>query len=86
MRSAPSQGLIDARVRQAFTRLPYLLGFSFDADLGIADVEVSPCAGCEWGDELYEAVDAEIAALVSDLENDEASDLLRGRTFARTLH
>ena len=86
MRCAPSQGLIDARVRQAFTRLPYLLGFSFDADLGIADVEVSPCAGCEWGDELYEAVDAEIAALVSDLEEDEGTDLLRGRTFARTLH
>ena len=86
MRFAPSQGLIDARVRQAFKRLPHLLAFSFDADLGIADVEVSPCAGCEWGDELYEAVDAEIAALVSDLEDDEASDLLRGRTFARTLH
>jgi len=86
MRSAPSQGLIDERVRQAFARLPHLLAFSFDADLDIADVEVSPCAGCEWGDELYEEVDAEIAALVSDLEENEASDLLRGRTFARTLH
>ena len=86
MRSAPSQGLIDERVRQAFTRLPYLLAFSFDADLGIADVEVSPCAGGEWGDALYQAVDAEITALVSDLEDNEASDLLRGRTFARTLH
>jgi hypothetical protein len=86
MRSAPSPGLIDKRVRQVFRRLPTLLAFSFDADLGIADVEVSPCAGCEWGDELYEAVDAELAALVSDLEADAASDLLRGRTFARTLH
>jgi len=46
----------------------------------------SACASCEWGDELYEEVDAEIAALVSDLEENEASDLLRGRTFARTLH
>jgi hypothetical protein len=85
-RPALSPSLIDARVRQAFARLPYLLAFSFDADLAIADVEVNPCPGCDWGDELYEAVDVEIAALVDELENQDAAELLRGRTFARTLH
>ena len=82
----PSQSLIESRVRQAFTRVPLLLAVTFDQDLSLADVEVQPCPGCEWSDEVYINVDAEISALVAELKRAGAGELLRGRTFARTLH
>jgi len=72
-------------VREAFARLPLLLGVTFDQDLSLADVEVQPCPGCDWSDEVYIDVDAEISALVAELKHAGASELLRGRTFARTL-
>ncbi len=78
--------MIERRVRQAFARLPLLLGVTFDQDLSLADVEVQPCPGCEWSDEVYSDVDAEVSALIADLKREGASELLRGRTFARTLH
>lgn len=84
-RPEPSQSLIEHRVREAFARLPLLLAVTFDQDLALADVEVQPCPGCEWHDEVYIDVDAEISALVDELKRVGASELLRGRTFARTL-
>ena len=84
-RPEPSPGLIESRVREAFARLPLLLGVTFDQDLSLADVEVQPCPGCDWSDEVYIDVDAEISALVAELKHAGASELLRGRTFARTL-
>ena len=86
MKPLPSPGLIEQRVRQAFERLPLLLAITFDKDLSLADVEVRPCPGCDWADEVYIDVDAEISALVDELKRAGASELLRGRTFARTLH
>jgi len=65
----PSQSLIDRRVREAFARVPLLLAVTFDQDLALADVEV----------------DAEISELVAELKHAGASELLRGRTFARAL-
>ena len=84
-RLEPSPGLIESRVRQAFARLPLLLAVTFDQDLSLADVEVQPCPGCDWSDEVYSDVDAEISALIAELKREGASELLRGRTFARTL-
>jgi len=84
-RPEPSQSLIDERVRAAFARVPLLLAITFDEDLSLADVEVQPCPGCEWHDEVYIDVDAEVSALVDELKRVGASELLRGRTFARTL-
>jgi hypothetical protein len=81
-----SQAVIDERVRQMFRRLPLLVGFSLEQDLSIADVEVQTCPGCEWGDDVYREVDAEISALLDEIEHDDATELLRGRTFARVLH
>ena len=81
----PSPGLIEQRVREAFARLPLLLAVTFDQDLSLADVEVQPCPGCDWSDEVYGDVDAEISALIAELRRAGASELLRGRTFARTL-
>ena len=85
-RPESSQGLIDERVRAAFARVPLLLAITFDEDLSLADVEVQPCPGCDWNDEVYIDVDAEVSALVAELRRVGASELLRGRTFARTLH
>lgn len=80
-----SPGLIERRVRQAFARLPLLLAVTFDQDLSLADIEVQPCPGCDWSDQVYGDVDAEISALVAEVKHAGASELLRGRTFARTL-
>jgi hypothetical protein len=77
--------LIERRVRQAFARLPLLLAVTFDQDLSLADVEVQPCPGCDWSDQVYDDVDAEISALIAEVKHAGASELLRGRTFARTL-
>src|SRR5438105_9119735 len=84
-RPEPSQGLIEQRVREAFARLPLLLGVTFDQDLSLADVEIQPCPGCDWSDDVYGEVDAEISELIAELKHAGASELLRGRTFARTL-
>src|SRR5690348_11578897 len=81
----PSPSLIESRVREAFARVPLLLAVTFDQDLSLADVEVQPCPGCDWSDQVYVDVDAEISALVTELKRAGASELLRGRTFARTL-
>jgi hypothetical protein len=81
-----SQAMIDERVRQLFRRLPLLLGFSLEPDLSIADIEMQVCPGCDWDDDVYRDVDAELSALLADLEHDGAVELLRGRTFARTVH
>jgi hypothetical protein len=59
--------LIEQRLRPAFARLPLLLAITFDRDLSMADVEVYPCPGCEWSDEVYGDVDDEISALVAEL-------------------
>jgi hypothetical protein len=77
--------LVQARVREVFRRLPLLLGFSLDTDLSLADVEVHGCPNCEWSERVYGEIDDEISALVAELESDAASELLRGRTFARVL-
>lgn len=81
-----SQRLIDQRVREAFARLPLLLAVTFDQDLSLADVEVQPCPGCDWSDDVYRDVDAEIAELVAEMKQAGLSEKLRGRTFARALH
>ena len=62
-----------------------VLAVTFDQDLSLADVEVQPCPGCDWSEEVYSDVDAEISALIAELKREGASELLRGRTFARTL-
>jgi hypothetical protein len=78
--------LIDLRVREAFARVPLLLAVTFDKDLSLADVEVQPCPGCDWSDDIYSEVDAEISELIAEIKHAGLSEQLRGRTFARTLH
>ena len=76
---------LDERVREAFRRLPLLMAISFDQALEIADIEVESWPGVKWHDDVYGEIDEEISALLADLRQAEATELLRGRTFARTL-
>jgi hypothetical protein len=48
-------------------------------------VEVHGCPNGEWSERVYGEIDDEISALVAELQSDPASELLRGRTFARVL-
>ena len=81
-----SEALIEACMLELFRRIPLLLGFSIDEDLAIAGVEVHTWPGLEWGEDFHEEVQAEISAALADvmIEQEDAAELLRGRTLART--
>jgi hypothetical protein len=53
-------------------------------DLFVGDVGVSPAVSAAQFAEIFEAVVAALAEVVS--EQPDAAEALRGRTFARTLH
>ena len=90
---------VEARIRSLFARCPSLHGFAVqdramlpkdvdrnripDADLFITDIGLYPKI-----DSQYDEIHDEITLAISDLVKDEphAYDLLRGRTFARSLH
>ena len=88
MKALRPKSELTAVVDEIFRRWPSLVGFSVQesqtlpADLVIADVETDP-----WPVQPRELV-GEIAVALVDLMDDEpaARELLRGRTFARTLH
>jgi hypothetical protein len=90
---------VPASIESLFQRYPALWGFSVrglddipdncsrtgdNSELFVADVGISPSITSEQYGEIFE----EIASTLSDLvaEQPEATELLRGRTFARTLH
>ena len=90
---------VPAPIDSLFSRYPALSGFSVrgpddvpdncsrsgdDRELFVSDIGVSPSLTTEQFGEIFE----EIATTLSDLlaEQPEATELLRGRTFARTLH
>ena len=79
-------GPIDIRIHELFERLPLLMAFSLDQDLAGAEVELLGWPGLQWGDQVYREINEEIWALVADAEDEGANELLRGRTFARTVH
>jgi hypothetical protein len=88
---------IALRVSELFARCPELCGFAVDAALGlpvpvgetseslfVREVVLDPCQDGV----RYAQVCDEIAAALTEIaiERPEACGLLRGRTFARTLH
>ena len=90
---------VPAQIELLFSRYPALSGFSVrgladvpdncarsgdDSELFISDIGVSPSLSSEQFGEIFE----EIAVTLSDFvaEQPDAGELLRGRTFARTLH
>jgi hypothetical protein len=88
VRRERSQAMIEARVLELFQRIPVLLGFSIQEDLSIAGIELHGWPGYEWGKDFYDGVSDEISSALVSLtdEREDAAELLRGRTFARTFH
>ena len=81
------QSELQQQVEGLFDRCPELWGFSVRAEndeLFVSDVGIAPRLSAEQYGEIFQ----EIAATLSDLlaEQPDATELLRGRTFARTLH
>jgi hypothetical protein len=75
---------IDASIAALFRRCPELSGFSVQDAKTLRVVEVARDAGYGDVDELREEVVEALFELLD--ERPEAHELLRGRTFARTLH
>jgi hypothetical protein len=78
---------VEQQLELLFSRCPELSGFSVrgDAeDLFVSDVGICPRLSAEQYGEIFQ----DIALTLSELleERPEAGELLRGRTFARTLH
>ena len=87
------------RVRSVFTRCPELFRFSvrdrsglpdhldptlLEGELFIFEIALAPRFGKAQYDRVYDAIAAAIAGAVSAWP--EAKELLRGRTFVRSLH
>jgi hypothetical protein len=82
-----TEALIVARTSELFDRLPPLLGFSFDEELSACEVELQRWPGHTWDAEIYDEVRSLITDFAIELaaEDPQGDELLRGRTFARTL-
>ena len=78
---------LERELQALFAHCPELWGFSVRGEAGelfVSDVGIAP----RLSREQYGAVFQQIARVLADLleERPEASEWLRGRTFARTLH
>jgi hypothetical protein len=85
MKTSPhTEAHVQALMQNIFRRWPTLVGFCVQdsGDLVIGELEMQP-----WNAQAQELV-GEVAGALLDLVGDEpdALELLRGRTFARTLH
>lgn len=79
-----AKAFVAARVDALFKRLPVVCGFSLSRDLRVVDLVWHGWPGYTPSAQLYLDVAEAIGALLE--ERPEAAELLRGRTFARTLH
>ncbi len=78
---------LEEQLQSLFARCPELSGFSVrgEADeLFVSDVGISPRLSAEQYGEIYQEIANTLSVLLD--EQPEAGELLRGRTFARTLH
>ena len=73
-----------ARVAELFERLPMLCGFHVNDDLEVLQIAVHTWPGWVPGRELPEQISAALGDLIAD-GAEQAAELLRGRTFARTV-
>ena len=77
---------LEEHVQSLFERCPELCGFSVRGEkdeLFVADIGIAPRLSQEQYGEIFQDIAKTLADLID--EQPEASDLLRGRTFARTL-
>ena len=79
-----SQAALDRHLAELFRRLPMLAGFTLRQDLELADVTLHSWPGYVAGEQLYKDLALALAKFAE--ERPAATELLRGRTFARSLH
>jgi hypothetical protein len=79
-----TEAIVARHLHELFQRLPMLSGFWLGPELELADVAVFDWPGYDPGRHLYEEVMQSLVDLAE--ERPEAVQLLRGRTFARTVH
>ena len=90
---------IEAKIEALFERCPALCGFSVrdpadlpdsctrsaaGTDLFVTDIGISPRLGADQYGEIFNEIFSTLTELLA--EEPEAAEMLRGRTFARTLH
>jgi hypothetical protein len=75
--------LFDERVASLFERLPMLSGFWVDDDLSTTEAQLYTWPGWDPSAQVAEEIDRELHDLLD--ERPDAAELLRGRTFARSL-
>jgi hypothetical protein len=90
---------LTSRIGELFERCPALCGFSVrdpadlpdncersaaGGDLFVTDIGISPPLGADQYGEIFNEIVSTLSELLA--EEPEAGDLLRGHTFARTLH
>jgi hypothetical protein len=74
----------EARIATLFEEVPFLSGFYVKPDLSVAELSVFTWQGWSVSPELGEDIGRFLRDLVVD--QPELAELIRGRTFARTLH
>ena len=79
-----TEAIVARHLSELFQRLPMLAGFCLRPDLELDELSVSTWPGYTPGRELYEEVMRSLVELAE--ERPEAVQLMRGRTFARTVH
>jgi len=78
---------LDRQVRSIFAQCPELWGFSVRGEQGelfVSDVGIAPRLSAEQYGAIFQHIATTLAEFLD--ERPEASEWLRGRTFARTLH
>jgi len=81
------QSQLEHQVESLFARCPELCGFSVRSEndeLFVSDVGIAPRLSPQQYGEIFQDIARTLADLLED--EPEAEELLRGRTFARTLH
>jgi hypothetical protein len=78
-----AEQIVQASILGLFNRVPMLAGFHVADDLSLLEVEFEHLPGFTPSAELYEEIAS--ALLEAFDEREEALELMRNRTFARTL-
>jgi hypothetical protein len=79
-----TEAIVARHMDELFQRLPMLSGFWLRPDLELAELSIFTWPGYSAGRDLYEEVMQSLVELAD--ERPDAVQLMRGRTFARTVH
>ena len=79
-----TEELVESHLAALFGRFPMLCGFALRHDLEVIEVTVHGWPGYVAGEDLYQDLLQGLAEIAE--ERPDAAVLMRGRTFARTVH